>query len=221
MIDHHAVHLAVRARAESLVVATLGPAVMSEAASGGGAIVVITGGLLAAGFRVGMEVTPLGGFTDTRRGTIVRVTDTGVILKNGRTATTSASGRSVVAYLPQIRGFENIAITPVADEPYCEEEYLPGGMTTATLGNFGTLEATPTYVVRLYGPQRTGMDALRRTADALLTHFAPTTPITVAGHTVRVRSDVAPTPSPLGQTEDGWAVITVSIPLRVHTANSR
>lgn len=179
-----------------------------------------SGSFLTDGFRVGMEVTPTG-FTQTSAATITAVTALTMTVKGGRTVQAIGSNRSLAATLPTVRGYENLPITPVANEPYCEEEYLPGGMGTATLGNFGTLEATPTYVLRLYGPQRTGMDALRRTADALLTLFAPTTPITVAGHTVRVRSDVAPTPSPLGQTEDGWAVITVSIPLRVHTANSR
>lgn len=218
MIDHHAIHLAVRAHAESLVVATTGSQSIATLSTG---YRIITFDFIAAGFRVGMEVTPT--LADTSRTTIIAIPTTATLtVKGGRTVPFPASATGVLSVgLPQIRGYENVPITPVADEPYCEEEYLPGGLTTQTLGNFGTLEATPTYVLRLYGPQRTGMDALRRTADALLTHFAPTTPISVANHTVRVRSDVAPTPSALRLTDEGWAVITVSIPLRVHTANSR
>lgn len=218
MIDHHAVHLAVRAHAESLVVATTGS--QSITTLTGNRYRVSTTQMINWGFRVGMEVKP-SGLADNAASTITAVRIDGLTVSRALTVPWFVETGVLSVGLPAIRGYENIPITPVADEPYCEEEYLPGGMTTATLGNFGTLEATPTYVVRLYGPQRTGMDALRRTADALLTHFAPTTPISVAGHTVRVRSDVAPTPSPLGQTEDGWAVITVSIPLRVQTPNSR
>lgn len=179
-----------------------------------------SGAFLASGFRVGMEVQP-SGFTQTTPATITALSAGTMTVKGGRTPQVGATGRTIAVTLPAIRGYENVPITPVADTPYCEEEYLPGGLTTQTLGNFGTLEATPTYVLRLYGPQRTGMDALRRIADAVITHCAPTTPISVANHTVRVRSDVAPTPSALRLTDEGWAVITVSIPLRVHTANSR
>jgi hypothetical protein len=217
MIDHHAIHLAVRAHALTLVAATTGSATLAATATG---YTRSSGSFLTDGFRVGMEVVP-SGFTLTTAATITAVAALTMTVEGGRDTETAAGGRTLSVGLPQIRAFENVITSRTVGSPYVEEEYLPGGMTTATLGNFGSLEATPTYVLRLHGPQNTGMDALRRIADALLTHCAPATPIPVAGHTVRVRSDVAPTPSPLGQTADGWAVITVSIPLRVHTANSR
>jgi len=178
-----------------------------------------SGSFITDGFAVGMDVTPVG-FTQTTPATITSVSALAMTVRGGRTAQMVGTA-SLTAGLPALIGYENIAITPTTDVPYCVEEYLPGALAKVTVGAFGELEATPLYVLRLLYPQHTGMTALRRTSDALLTHFAPGTPLTVGSDIARVRSDLAPFPSPITQTEDGWASCTVTIPLRLRTANSR
>jgi hypothetical protein len=180
-----------------------------------------SGSFVTDGFAVGMEVTPTG-FPQTATGVITALTATTMTVKGGRTAATAAGSRALAANLPSRRGFENIAITPVVDEPYVTEEYLPGGGSTLTVGaNSATLEVRPTYVLNLYAPQNKGIGALRKSIDALIAHFAPGTPLAVGTDVLRVRSDVIPTPTPIRQLEDGWAVCSLSVALSLYTANSR
>jgi hypothetical protein len=178
-----------------------------------------SGSFVTDGFAVGMDVTP-SGFTQTSAATITSVSALAMVVRGGRTAQTVGAA-TLTSGLPALIGYENISITPTTDTPYCVEEYLPGALAKVTVGAFGELEATPLYVLRLLYPQHTGMTAIRRTSDALLTLFAPGTPLTVGSDIARVRSDLAPFPSPITQTEDGWASCTVTIPLRLRTANSR
>ena len=124
------------------------------------------------------------------------------------------------AGMPALVAYENVNATPTARTPYVAEEYLPGGTTTITIGSGGTLRATPTYVLRCYGVPGIDVAVLRGFTDDLLAHFRPGTSWSISGDVLRVRSDVAPTASPLTQDEDGWAVITLSIPLEFHTPNS-
>jgi len=218
VIRHEAIHLAARARARTLVVATTGSATLAATATG---YTRTSGSFVADGFAVGMDVTPSGFTQQTTPATITSVSALAMTVQGGRTAQSAGSGRTLVAGLPVLIGYENLDVTPAADTPYCVEEYLPGALAKATVGAFGELEATPLYVLRLLYPQRTGMTALRRTADALLNLFAPSTPLTVGSDVARVRGDLAPFPSPITQTEDGWASCTVTIPLRLRTNNSR
>lgn len=122
--------------------------------------------------------------------------------------------------MPALVAYENVDATPTPRTPYVAEEYLPGAATTITIGSGGTLRAQPTYVLRCYGTPGIDVAVLRGFTDTLLARFRPGTSWSIDGDTLRVRSDVAPSPSPLTQTEDGWAVITCSIPLEFHTANS-
>ncbi len=121
--------------------------------------------------------------------------------------------------MPALFSYENLPATPTAHTPYVAEEYLPGTATTITIGSGGTLRAQPTYVLRCYGTPGIDVAVLRGFTDTLLAHFRPGTAWNIGGDTLRVRHDVAPFASPLTQDEDGWAVITVSIPLSYHTPN--
>lgn len=217
MIAHFALHLAVRAHALACVVATTGSTTLAATATG---YTRLTGSFLDDGFAAGMEVTP-SGFTETATGVITAVSALAMTIKGGRSVEASGAGRTLTANLPSARLYENVPLTPTADEPYLVESYLPGGLTKATLGQRGELEATPTYVLQLYAPPATGIGAIRRTLDALTAHFAPGTAIAVGSDVARVRGDVAPIQSQLTQTEAGWAVATLTIPLRIRTANSR
>ncbi len=122
--------------------------------------------------------------------------------------------------MPALIAYENVPATPTARTPYVAEEYLPGGMNAITIGSGGTLRVTPTYVLRCYGVPGVDIAPLRTLTDTLLAHFKPGTSWVVDGATLRVRHDVAPSPSPLTVTDDGWAVITLSVPLEYHAPNT-
>lgn len=217
MIDHFANTLALRAHAFACVIATTGTTTLEANAAG---YVRASGSFLTDGFAVGMEVTPAG-FPQTSVGRITAVTALTLTINGGRTVAASAGARSLTAYLPAMRGYENVAITPVADTPYVTEEYLPGGgLDVITMGTNSDLEARPTYVLTLFAPQNTGIGALRKSLDALLEHFAPKTAIPVGTDTLRVRGDVGPSSTAIRQLESGWAFAQLTVPLRLRTANT-
>lgn len=217
MIQHAIIPLACRARALTVEACTTGSTTLARTADGYSRA---AGSFVTDGFRVGMEVTPDGFASDTPE-VITALTATAMTTDTAHTAQAAASGRTLSVGLPSRRAWENVRFAADQGKPYVEEEYLPGGMTKYTLGAFGKLLATPIYVLRLYGPIEIGRDALALLADALLEHFAPGTPITLSnGDIAEVRGDVAPTVSTL-TIDQTWAVVTVSIPLRLYTANSR
>lgn len=217
MIDHLALQLALRAHALTLEVCTTGTTTLEATATG---YARASGSFLTDGFAVGMEVTP-SGFPQTAVGVITAVTALTMTINGGRTVATAAGGRSLRVLLPSVRRWENVDVTPTAAQPWVEEEYLPGPLAKTTLGAFGDIEALPQYVLRFGVPTGGGATALRRYTGALLTHFAPTTPISVSGGTVRVRADVGPFASPVSVTAEGWAVSSLSIPLRYTSPNPR
>lgn len=218
MIDHGAVLRAARAYARTLTVCTTGTTTLEATSTG---YARASGSFLTDGFRVGMEVTPTG-FPQTAVGVITAVSALALTIAGGRTVATSAGSRALAVKLPSIAAWTNLPRSRVTGQPFVEEEYLPGGAPfKQTLGPFGRLVFQPTYVLRLGVAQGTDHTASLAYADALCTHFAPTTPLTVSGSTVYVRPDLGPFPSPVALTEDGWAVVTLSIPLQVDTDNSR
>lgn len=216
MIAHYPLLLAVRARALTVEVCTTGSTTL---AATGSTYTRAAGSFLTDGFRVGMEVTPAG-FSDTTRRVITALTATVMTVNGTPTAQAAASGRTLSVGMPQGFVAENTKYEPVTGTPYVVEQYLPGGLTKRGLGPLGFLEAQPTYVLQLWGPIETGAGALAALADALLEHFAPSTAITVGSDTATVRSDVAPSVSPRQFPATGWSVVTVSIPLRLFTANA-
>lgn len=77
------------------------------------------------------------------------------------------------------------------------------------------------YNLRIYVPANVGIDGALQYADSLLTLFAPGTEITVgSGSTLTVRGDVAPFVGQMMQADAGFAVVPVTVPLRLRTANS-
>ena len=221
MIDHTANQLALRTQLLLLAGPTTGSATLSATATG---YARASGSFVTDGFRAGMEVTPTG-FTQTTVCTITAVTALTMTVKDGRTVQSSGAARTLAVGLPATRAWENAALVgasaPVVGVPYVAEEYLPGGMRKVTTGSFGELEAEPMYVVRFHGVPDTGFSALGMYRDAVLDLFPPTLPLTVGSDFLRVRHDVAPSASQIRRTDDGRAVVTVSIPLSIRTANSR
>lgn len=216
MVDDVAIQLALRGRLLTLSVVTTGSISLSATATG---YARATGSFLTDGFAPGMEITP-SGFVSNPVDVLTGVTATTLTTKNTRTVEAAAGGRIIAVGLPARRGWENIALQPVAGMPYVEEDYLPGPAQLRTLGPSGTIEILPQYVVRLFGPQNVGIGALGKYAQAILALFAPKTAIAVGSNTLRVRGDVAPLRGQLLQDASGWAVIPVNIPLRLETLNS-
>lgn len=178
------------------------------------------GSFLTDGFAPGMEVTPAG-FAANPVSVITAVNATTLTVKDARAVEAVATGRSLSVALPVGRAWENRAYDPTTGSPWIEEDYLPGPMRQTTIGPRGTLEATPQYVVKVYGSAGTGVGGLYGYADALLTLFAPRTSMTLTnGDVLRVRTDPAPYRSQLQQVEPGWAAVVVTIPLRLETANA-
>lgn len=218
MIDHGAVLRAARGHALSLTVCTTGTTSLSATATG---YARASGSFLADGFRVGMEVTPAG-FAQAAVGVILAVEALTMTIAGGRTAASAAGSRSLAVGLPSVAAWTNRPRSRTTGQPFVEEEYLPGGAPRQqVISTYGRLQFQPTYVLRYGVAQGTDHTAALAYADALITHFAPRTPLAVSGATAYVRPDLGPFPSPVTLTDDGWAVVTLSIPLQVETDNSR
>jgi hypothetical protein len=216
VIAHRTVRLALRAHLATLAVCTTGSTTLAATATG---YTRAAGSFLTDGFALGMQVTPTG-FTQTATGVIEAVSALSMTIAGGRDVEASGAGRTLATLLPDV-AYENVRYTPVVGRPWIRETYLPGGGSKATLGAFGDLDIRPLYVLAVHVPQLQDTTAADRYADALVAHFAPGTPLTVGSDTLRVRTDVLPSPGGLVATADGWAVLTVTIPLWLRTPNSR
>jgi hypothetical protein len=221
VISHRSMQLAARNLALTLTVAQTGSMSLSCTTT---AFVRTTGSFVTDGFAPGMEVLAAGFSTagNNARWVVTQVTALVLTISGTLTANTAASGRSLTAGMPSQFAAENVELTPVIDKPYVEEQYLPGPAAQITLGPLGEVEVRPMYVLLFYVASNRGMDALNRYADALLTLFAPRTTMSLAnGDALYVRTDPAPFRGQLRQsTKPGWAVVPVTIPMRLRTQNS-
>lgn len=217
MPDHTATQLALRAQAQTLVVATTGSTTLGADSTG---YTRSAGSFVTDGFRVGMEVTPSGFGSNTAPGVVTAVSALALTVA-GTTTETAASGRTLAVGLPSTAGWENIPITPVAGTPYIEERYVPATSRLISLpASGGQMEDTGLYVLDWYAPANVGLQALTASADALLALFAPGTALTVAsGVEVRPRTDVAPFRGGVRQDRPGWAAISITIPWRLSYLN--
>jgi len=237
MISHTANLLALRSRLAGLVAVTTGATTLSATATG---YARAAGSFVTDGFVVGMELAASGFTSAANNGPgLVRAVTALTLTVDAYSVTAAAgpegytvaartlvvegaaAGRTLAVGLPALRAWENASVAPAAGKPWVEEDYLPGPVTTLTVGPLARLEALPQYVVKLYGPQKTGATALYRLADAVLALFPPRTALTLAGGDVaRVRTDVAPYRGQLVQDTAGFAVVVITIPLRIETANT-
>ena len=216
MADLSAVHLALRARAEALEVATTG--VLSLAATTTG-YTRATGSFITDGFTVGSEITPSGFAINTRR-VITRVQDLTLTVSTTVTVEAASGGRSVVVGVPALFAKENTIFTPVAGRPYLVEEFDPAtNVLRAGPAASGVREETGMYHLRWYGLANTGMLGIRQAVQALAARFTPGTNLTAGSDTVRIRGDVGPMKTRVAPRDDGWAVCLLTIPWRVFSAN--
>jgi len=220
MIDHQLALTALRTQALTLSVVTTGSTTLSVTSA---AYVRAAGSFITDGFVVGMEVTGAG-FSVSGNNGAHRVTAVSALSLtcDGLATEASASGKTVSVGLPALRAWENIDFTPVAGRWFVEEDYLPGPAVQETLGQYGQVETLPQYVLRLYGLANTSTAALFKASDALLALFAPRTPLVLSdGNVVVVRTNPAPYRGQLLQAPGGgWAVVPITIPCRVRSANS-
>ena len=216
MADLSAVHLALRARAETLEVATTGSVTLAAITTG---YTRTTGSFITDGFTVGSEVTPSGFATNTRR-VITRVQALTLNVGTTVTAESANSGRTLVVGLPALFGKENTVFTPVAGRPYVLEVFTP---TTNTLragpAANGVREEDGLYELQWHGLANTGVLGIRKAVGALAARFTPGTNLTAGSDTVRVRGDIGPFMSRIAPRDDGWAVCVLTIPWRVFSAN--
>jgi hypothetical protein len=218
MISHEQMQLAMRTHALTLSVVTTGSVQLSATATG---YARSAGSFLTDGFRVGMELT--GTSFDTAQNNAAKaITAVSALAISAPGCAVEAVGaRTLTVGLPALRAWENVPLEPIAGRPFVEEQYLPGPSRQITLGSLAQLEVTPMYVLLLYAVANAGLGTSVPYVDALLTLFAPGTPITLTnGDVLRVRTDVAPFRGQLRQDRPGWAVVPLTIPFRLRTANS-
>jgi hypothetical protein len=230
VLSHNDYQKALRVKALTLAVCTTGSTTLASTTTG---YTRSAGSFVTDGFKVGMEVTASGFSSNNGTGVISAVgalsmsvtgydVDTdGTVASRTFTAESAAAGRTIVVNMPALRAWENIKFVPHAEKPYVREQYLPGPTTQITLGATAQLEGLVTYVLQVFVPSNVGIGAASEYADALLTHFAPGTAITLSsGDYFAVRRDVAPFRGQLLQADSLHAVIPVTVPLRLRTTNS-
>lgn len=208
-LDLFAVHLALRNRALSLVVATTGSTSLSATATG---YHRAAGSFVTDGFLDGMEFVPSGFASNTPR--VIKpggVTASDITTTTAPTVEAEAAGRTLSVGIPPLRSFENVTLTPVVGRTFFEEDFVPATKKLHGSRSGGMVEQSGLYVMKLYGLQGVGVSALRKGGDALDRLFAPGTSLTAGSHQIHMRGDSAPTPGqiiPVGS----WAVLKLIAP---------
>jgi len=204
-----------RERLLATVVATTGVTTLGSNLNG---FVRLDGSFLADGFRVGMEVQP-SGFVDNEPTVIEWLDDTTMVVSTELTAEVAAAGRSLTVGIPSIRSWDNIEVDLVEGLWHVEEDFIPGPKSKATLSMRGQIHHQPMYVLRLYGIAGTGVDALYRVGDAILSQFAPGSALPMSdGSALRVSTEMAPFYGQITYYEN-QPVLTITIPLWKRTHN--
>lgn len=230
MIDEPMMQMAMRSRAMTLSFVTTGSISLAATAMG---YVRTTGSFWDDGLWPGMEVVAAG-FANNGPAVITKVDPLTIEAKrvisttvNGVTTVSlvappvesAAGGRSLTVGLPSLRAWENVKFEPTPGIPWVREEFLPGPVAQVTVGPNGELEVLPQWLLHVNLPAETGL-TLKRYVNALRVLFAPRTPIALTnGDVLRVRSDTAPFPSQLQQSQPGFAEQLFTVPLRLRTPN--
>lgn len=219
MFSYHQARLALRARALTLSVATTGSTTLSATATG---YARSSGSFITDGFAIGMEVTGSGfsAAVNNTGGVITAVTATALTV-DGPVSEAAASGRTLTVGLPTRRAWENSKFTPTTGFPYVEEQLIPGPTFETSIGPGSTLEMRPLYALQVHVPEDTNVGAPDQYADAIIALFPPRQAMTLTnGDVLRVRGDTGPFRGQLLKRKPGWAVVPVTVPLRLYTLNS-
>lgn len=216
MTELLAVHLALRNRALSLVVATTGGTLLSATATG---YHRAAGSFVADGFLTGMEMVPAGFVLNTAC-VIKNVTASDITTMTAPAIEAEAAGRSLSVGIPSLRAYENVDLTPVGGRPYFEEDFVPATATLLGSKNGGYVYDSGLYVPKWYGISGVGISALRKSVDALKALFAPGTALVAGSNIVRVRSNISPQTGQIIPLSGGWAALTLTIPWTVESINA-
>lgn len=180
------------------------------------------GSFLEDGFYAGMEVVP-SGFADTASSIVTSVTAKVLYTTGTRAVEGEAGERSLTSALPPLVAWENTdsaEFPPAADRWWVDENYVPGPKRTISLGALAEMEHKPLYVVKLYSPPGYDVPAPYKVADSIEGRFPPRLSMPLPdGSALRVRGDAAPYRGQL-TVREGWALITVTIPLEQRSLNT-
>jgi hypothetical protein len=182
------------------------------------------GQFVEAGFCAGAEVTASGFAIPSNNGLkyVTGVTPLALAVQGGATPEGPNGNHVLRVLLPSRRAWEGVEFTPEQPFPFVSEQWLGGPTTLRTIpADGGWVETTPQYVVRFHVAQGLGMDALAAYADATMRHFRPglALPDAVTGNVLRVRGDTGPFRGSVLFDPPGYAVVSVTIPLRVESRN--
>lgn len=215
MSDLLAVHLALRNRALSLVVATTGVTSLSATATG---FHRASGSFVVDGFLTGMELVPVGFAANTAR-VIQSVTAGDITTTTAPAVEAEAASRSLSVGIPSLRSMENVSLTPVGGRPYYEEDFVPATATLLGSKSGGYVYDTGLYVAKWYGLSGVGISALRKSVDALKALFAPGTALVAGSSVVRIPGDISPQTGQIIPLSGGWAALTLRVPWVVESIN--
>ncbi len=221
MLDSDLALLGCRNLADTVSVCTTGSLALAATTSG---YTRGSGSFITDGFKPGMEITPAGFASNTKR-IVKEVAALTLTVDATLTVEASSSGRSISVLQPEYRAYPNIKYDPAqaSGRPYTEEEFLPGPSFVQSVGPFSTIVHEPTYVHKYYGLAGKGSSDAHAYAKAVLALFAPRTSITLSDGTVlRVKANPAPYSSQITNPSltPGRALVTVTIPLWAQTTNS-
>lgn len=216
MLDAEITQLALRARLDATTVATTGSTSLSATTTG---YARAAGSFLTDGFRVGMEITSVTGFSTggnnqatTSQGRMITAVTATAISCSGCTTESAGSGRTITVGIPYQKASEDVAFTPVGGFPYTEEVLVPTGTRVHTFPvSTGHMTDDGLYVVTVYG--LSGKGSLRAYADAILARFAPGTTFTLSdGNTLRIPSQLGPKAGAITRIDGGWSFVVCEIP---------
>lgn len=223
MADMAAVHLALRNRALTLLVAETNAAHALAATTNG--YTRATGSFLTEGFIEGQELVP-SGFAANPADVVESVTALELRTVGSRSAEVAAGGRQLKSGMPATFVLENRAMNRKQGRPYVVEEFSPSTAQQITSPpNGGVVEETGQYFLTWYGlttvgPIRAvGVAALRAGVEKLRKLFAPGTKMSADGGYVVVRGSPAPQS---GQVTNvgGWAALQLKISWRISSNNA-
>ncbi len=212
-----AVHFALRARAVQALVCTTGSTTLAAIATG---YTRASGSFVTDQFTVGQEIQPTG-FTDTTPRIVSGVSALTLTVEGTVSAESALSGRSLYCGLYALRAWENLAFEPTNGRPFVEEDFQH--LTTELVAGpaeHGLIEQQGLYHLKLYGLSNKGSNEIRLMAEAVYARFTPGTFMAVGSDVVRVRGDVGPYTNQIFARDDGWSVLTLTIPWSILSTNA-